>query len=242
MTKNNGKFPKNIIDIKFCGKHAYVLKEITLTSIEVENQLEHIKYTGQGRKKNSITENQVFPPFALAFFKLLFKYNKIPNENELLEFYAETFFQETSGGDFSCDYQNRHFLVDIESFKGRILRSYPSLIRDYHFFLKCTESKYFDKVIYSLKDDYYEGIDITIFANHIKKHISLHVKTTGGKYYKVKKESRHNYYEKNEIVLEMDLNHNSKKISDFYLYPDETIDILINKVEEEKANYSISNN
>lgn len=241
MKKNSpNKFPNDIIDIKFSGNQAYVLKEINLTSTQVEDQLKKLKYTGQNRKKLPSTENQKFPPFALAFFKLLFRKCEIPSEDELITFYKDNFFQSSLSGEIICKYEEEILKVDWESFTGRFLRSYPSLIRDYHFFLKCLESEYFDRVTYSLQDDYYEGIDITVSSENIKKQISLHTNTNRAKTYKSKKKNRHDYSKSDEIVIEIDLSTTSKKVSDFYLYPDEVLNNLIAKVEEEKHFYVVS--
>lgn len=236
MKENNSKFPKNIIDIKFLGNQVYVLKEINLTAEDVEEQLKQIKYSGQGRVKSPTTENYKFPPFALVFFKLLFRNQRIPNEEQFIQFYKDYFFVENELGEIFCYYEGNNFKVNLEAFKGRLLRTYPSLVRDYHFFLKCKESNYFDKVIYSLKQDYFEGIDITVTSEKVVKHVSLHTKTSRGHLYKKKKYKRHDYENKNEIIIEIDL-HQSKKVSDFYLYPDESLNELIQKVEEEKIEY-----
>ena len=236
MKKSPPNFPRNIVDIRFSGNQVYVLKEMDLTSADVENQLHQIKYSGQGRIKSPKTESNKFPPFALIFFKLLFRHQRIPNEEEFFQFYKECFFVENEIGELFCNYEGENFKVELEAFKGRLLRTYPSLIRDYHFFLKCKESTYFDKVIYSLKQDYFEGIDITVTSEKVEKHVSLHTKTNRGQYYKTRKYNRHDYGNKNEIIIEIDLQQ-SKKVSNFYLYPDETLDKLIQKVEEEKIQY-----
>ena len=237
MKKSPPNFPRNIIDIKFSGNQVYVLKEINLTASDIEEQLKEINYTGQGRANSQTTENLRFPPFALAFYNLLFRNQRIPEEQELIRFYSECFFSRNKAGETFCRFEGRTFKVDLESFKGRLLRTYPSLIRDYHFFLKCNESNYFDRVAYSLKKDYFEGIDITVFSGKIEKHVSLHTKTRRGNSYKNKKYGRHDYSSKNEIVLELDFKKESKKVSDFYLYPDQAVNELIQKVEEEKAAY-----
>ncbi|MGM1055724.1 MAG: hypothetical protein ACQEWG_07565 [Bacteroidota bacterium] len=239
MKEKKPKFPGNVIDIRFSGNQVYILKEINLTSLDVEEQLKLIKYSGQGRVKSETTENNKFPPFALIFFKLLFRNQRIPEEKELIDFYQECFFTKNDSGEKFCSYKGKSFKVDIEAFVGRLLRTYPSLIRDYHFFLKCTESNYFDKVVYSLKQDYFEGIDITVTSEEIVKHVSLHTKTNRGKFYKDKKNTRHNYKNKNEIIIEIDLQ-KSKKVSDFNLYPDESLGELIQKVEEEKIEYLLT--
>ena len=58
----------------------------------------------------------------------------------------------------------------------RILRTYPSLIRDFHFYLLLMEDGYFQDVIYFCKIDI-KGNDIVIRCNNNEYVLSLFVDT-----------------------------------------------------------------
>ena len=56
---------------------------------------------------------------------------------------------------------------NLNALKARILRTYPSLLRDFHFYLMLKECNSFDKVTYSCADDI-KGTDITIVHKNKK--------------------------------------------------------------------------
>ena len=58
---------------------------------------------------------------------------------------------------------------NLNALKARILRTYPSLLRDFHFYLMLKECNSFDKVTYSCADDI-KGTDITI-VHKSKKYV-----------------------------------------------------------------------
>ena len=104
---------------------------------------------------------------------------------------------------------------DIDALSGRILRTYPSLIIDFDFYLMLVESRKFEQVIYSCMQDI-QGKDIIIKDNGKEYIISLFVDTSRSKYFKkVKNLFRHNYSD-NEIRLPLKLN-GARKCGDFML-------------------------
>ena len=110
-------------------------------------------------------------------------------------------------------FNNQEF--NVSGLKCRILRTYPSLIRDIHFYYFLLESKKFDDVKYSLKKDL-NGTDLTISKNGIEFCVSIFIDSLRSNGYKIQKEGRHNYSTVKEIRLnvvfkEMD------KVGEFYL-------------------------
>ena len=228
----NKLFPHQIIDIKFQGGKAFVLKEMEITSRIIEKQLSKVKYSGQNRKLSSEVEKARLPPFALAFYKLVFEFGKIPTEKELTDYYQAKYFTPKDDKNLKCFYGGKSITIDKEGLEGRLMRTYPSLIRDFHFYLKCTECKLFDEVTYSLSSDYFEGIDLCIKYKEETFSVSMFIDSQRAKLYKEKKYKRHNYSDKNEIILVIDLKKSSNRVSNFSLYSDEILIELISKIKD----------
>ncbi|MDX9697570.1 MAG: hypothetical protein RBT49_17390 [Bacteroidales bacterium] len=227
-------FPDNIIDIRFQGDKSFILKKINITSLELENQLKNEVYSGQNRVITEEVENMKLPPFILAFYKLVFELLRIPSEIEIIEYYKKNYLTKNNDKKtYSCNYQGNTYIIENDALEGRLLRTYPSLIRDFHFYLKCKESKLFDDVKYSLHQDYFDGIDLMLKYNEKEFHISLFVKTKRAKSFKIKKYNRHDYSNANELTLEVDLTSNSKKVSNFYLYSDSVLNEIVEKIKNE---------
>ena len=63
---------------------------------------------------------------------------------------------------------------NLNALKARILRTYPSLLRDFHFYLMLKECNSFDKVTYSCADDI-KGTDITIVHKSTLSIMPIHL-------------------------------------------------------------------
>ena len=223
----NSTFPGGIIDIKFSGGQAFLLIEHKMTSKGVEEQLKKITYSGQQRKVTETVENVKFVPFVLSFYKFIFENSGIPNEEEFINEYSSRYLTEHNKTNYSFRQGAKEILIDKESFYGRILRTYPSLIRDFHFFLLCYESNIFEEVKYSIQQDYFKGIDVLVKRNGIEYAVNLMIKSSRNKQYKRKKYKRHDYSEMQEIILEIDSNKSTKKVSNFVLCDKLAVDELV---------------
>lgn len=208
-----------IKDIKFLNNEAYMLKDLSLSLHECEEQMRKIDYDGfydayrHCKDENGVEKTQ-FPSIIYSFYSIVFNSNRIPEPRELLEAYYILNSKELSVKEGIVIYKNRSFKkADLDA---RILRTYPSLIRDYHFYLMLVETACFDKVIYSCKNDV-NGIDITIVHNDKKYVLSLFVKTSRSTHYKAIKNTYRHDYDENEIQLPLDLM-NANKCGDFFVY------------------------
>lgn len=222
----NNKFPSGIIDIKFSMGKVYLLKEHRLTLANIEKQLSAFTYTGQNKIVSEEVENMVFEPFALSFYNFVFDNYCLPSEGEFIDSYVANYFTSLNETQYLFKPLSKEYTLDKESVHARILRTYPSLIRDLHFYLMCVESKLFENVNYSLKRDYFEGVDILIKRDGVEYSISLMVKTERSTHFKIRKYSRHDYSDLHEIVLEIDLT-NCKKVSNFFLYPESVLQKML---------------
>ncbi len=220
------RFQKKIIDIKLENNLIGIERELKLTSSDVENQLKELQYSGMKLKLNEEVENSRFPPVIAAFYYFIFMRLKIPSEKQLLDFYYKFSDIEIAGN--QAFFLNKSY--DKDGLNARILRTYPSIIRDFHFYLLLSESRKFDEVQYSLKADFCEGIDLKLIYHNRPYCISIYIATKRGKNYKLKKEKRHNYVNVSEIVIETDFE-SLKKVGDIYILTQNHIDDLIQRID-----------
>lgn len=119
-------------------------------------------------------------------------------------------------------YRNRTFKkLDLDA---RVLRTYPSLIRDYHFYLMLLKENCFDKVVYSCKNDI-AGKDLIVQHKGKEYVVSLFVKTRRSNFFKGIKNAFRHKYDKNEIQVPLDLNA-AEKCGDFFVYSARDVDVL----------------
>lgn len=227
-----------IEDIRFFKGQVYKLKMSNITSLEIEKQLGYITYTGEGKPKDSKVENSNIPYFSMAFFNYIFQNDKIPNEEEFFDAYIEINEIKEDSGSLMINGEP----YSKEGVMNRMLRSYPSLIRDFHFYKTCQESKRFDKVQYSTKLDILEGVDLLIEHKKLKFCIAIYVETRRGlQFKKTKNEKRHDYAKcRAQIELPIDLSTTSEKIkmvSNFMLLSNDYISEL-----EDKINIHVGSN
>ncbi|SDQ27478.1 hypothetical protein [Flagellimonas zhangzhouensis] len=219
----------DITDIRFFEREAYLLKPSLLDSKKIEENLKGIKYSGQGRTVDKEVENSNIPYFATTFFHFVFTYDRIPNETELMQHYI-VLNQISEDGQFL---QFKAKPLSKNGVENRLLRSYPSLVRDFHFFKLCTESKNFDAVKYSLKVDIEDGVDLMIQQNEKIFCVSIFTQTPRAKKYKDRKNRvRHDY--KNcfkQIEFSVDLSSkNIVKVSNFLLLSQTHVALLAKQI------------
>jgi hypothetical protein len=205
-----------------------VIKPITLTRCEIEKQVKEINYTGCGRKRDATLEATCLPPFILAFYSFIFDEMKIPTEEELFSYYTKKFLITNDDDSYILNTFYGNVVLNKDALLGRMLRSYLSLVRDFHFYAVCTESKLFDKVIYSMNQDYFNGVDLLLVYNKKLFNIDMFIDTPNARTYRLKKQFRHIHTNIPKIELKVPIL--SKK--DISLYSDSTLYELFNKIKE----------
>ena len=214
-----------INDIKFMNSEGYLLKENTLSLNECESQMRKIQYdliynNYRGHKDENGVEKTQFPSVIFAFYNIVFNHSKIPSPSELLDEYYSIYSSEIITNENFVTYKNRVF--NKQDLDARILRTYPSLVRDYHFYLLLVETGCFDKVIYSCKNDI-AGKDLLVCHYGKEYVLSLFVKTRRSDFFKTIKNSFRHNYGKNEIQLPLDLN-KATKCGDFFVYDNNDVE------------------
>lgn len=206
-----------IEDIKFINDEVYLHKSIEMSLSECIKQISKIHYEAyynHYRHENDYdVENTQFPPIIYAFYSFVFYKNKIPSPEELINNYFVLYAEQIIAEGEEVKYNNKKYKKC--ALIARILRTYPSLIRDFHFYLLLVNEKCFDKVIYSCKTDI-EGKDIIIKHKGDIYQVSLFVDTKRSKSFKkIKNNIRHEYNNEIAIPIKFEL---AERCGDFYVY------------------------
>ncbi len=226
-----------IKDIKFMNGEGYLLKDLSLSLSQYEEQMGKIDYDRyydnyrSCRDENGV-EKTLFPSIIFAFYNIIFTQSKVPSPADLLNEYYTLNASELIIAGEQVIYKNRHFAkVDLDA---RILRTYPSLVRDHHFFLMLANEGCFDSVIYSCKNDI-AGKDLIVQHKGKKYIISLFIQTARSTFFKrIKNAFRHVYLNK-EIPMPLNLDR-AKKCGDFFVYCTEDVEYVKSLILKKRKN------
>lgn len=183
----NRQISKNGVSLKFPKPYS-----------EIEKEIRSIRYVAaQFPRGNRVEANNQFPPFILSFYDFIFnaiqkkKSNIIPTAEELATYYLSenTELKKTYNGFvlFNNEYYDSRFI------KGRLFRSYPSIVRDFQFTLLMNEllqQKQADCFTCYDSDKDLNGIDVTICYTGKNFNIGLCVNTDKAKRMIAEKEKR----------------------------------------------------
>lgn len=167
------KFPNELNNIKF----------------DFETACNFIKNQELKREKeiDDKVENEIkFPFFAKIFWTYIFKYNKVPTQQEFLDCYERVCRNFLKKQNFT---EKEH-----KGFVGRLYRTYTSLVRDCLFSLQIKEdlSSNNVKVLYNRVLDVDEGIDILLISEKEKYYaLNLFLNSKRANEYKGQKPGRH---------------------------------------------------
>lgn len=208
-----------IKDIKFMNGEGYLLKDLSFSLDQYEDQMSKIDYDRfydnyRSCRDETGVEKTQFPSIIFAFYNIIFTQSKVPSPADLLNEYYSLNTSELRIEGEQVIYQNKQYeKIDLDA---RILRTYPSLVRDHHFFLMLSGEGCFDRVIYSCKNDI-AGKDIVIQHNGNEYILSLFVQTTRSTFFKRIKNALRHVYSSKEIQLPLDLG-TANKCGDFFVY------------------------
>lgn len=221
----------DIHDIAFSNNQVYMLRDFDFTLAECQKQIRKISYDSfYDHYRNWCDEKHVehmnLPYAIFPFYAFVFRYKAIPHPSEFIDEYFNLY-------DDSFDAIDKNTLkfegaiIDKRAVIARILRAYPSIIRDFHFFRMLTEANCFDKVKYSCQDDI-NGIDLTVVQNKQQYHIALYLETKrANNFKKIKDLFRHRRAQLISIPLRIDL---ADKCGDIYLYTKEDLERVKRKI------------
>lgn len=229
-----------ILNVELSNKRMREIRDFSLTSKNIEEALREYHYTGENRVKDPVVENAKLPPITLTFYSFLFEFNSVPSQDELIDVYlSQEFFTEVSADYYSISYGSDNIEVSKEGLIARILRTYPSVVRDLHFYLMAVESNFFQSVWYSVDDDFKKGIDIRVKYKDNWYYVALLQNTTRSLYYKYKKINRHPETNAELIYIEVE-KAQCKQCGDYYLCTLHHIEQLRNELERKSFNQETS--
>ena len=218
-------FRKAITDIELKGDQISVSRSLDISLKEAEEEITKLDYSGVGLSKDPKVEKAKLPPFALAFYYHLFSQRSIPTERELFDRYVSF-----SGTAEEAEVVIEDVSYPLEGLRARLLRTYPSLIRDFHFYLLLQESKHFDSVGYSLSKDYYNGLDLTVTHFDQTYHLSVFVQTARSTEFKKKKYTRHDYSGVKEIAIPLAFR-SLKKLGQIYVCTLAHVQLILDQID-----------
>lgn len=224
-----------ILNVEIYNKHIRQVKDFTLTCKALEEKLEQLQYTGENRIKDEQVENMQLPPIALPFYSYIYDTGNIPTEDILIELYLgqEEYFGYLPEEKIEVNFKGIVSVVSLEGVIGRVLRTYPSLIRDFHFYLMSVESGEFDAVRYSFIDDFENKIDLKIMYKEMWFNIGLQIKSTRSSFFQRLKQHRHKPVD--VLYIELD-RRKCKTCGSLFLYTQEHLQTLI-KTLNKKLKY-----
>lgn len=221
----------DVVDIQIENGQIIQVKKANFDIFEIQNKISKMKYNGQSLVKDVKVENSQIPSIAKVFYMFIFD-NKMPTGENLFNSYLAFHFNQV--GTDNCISHANGETYSIEGIRARVLRAFPSLLRDFHFYLLCQNSGIFNKVRYSFIADSYEGIDLKVDYKGEEYAISLFVSTKRSEGFKKKKYKRHDYSNLKEICISIDPFDKKNYVGNYALYNESHISLLIEEIEKMK--------
>lgn len=222
------KLHQNFDDLKIINNVAYKSTKMSFDFNEFYNFIRNMPYNGQGRIVDEHVENALLPPMIRVFYEIFFA-GYFPSAKSFLRIYLENYFVPVD--DEIIKLKHTGELLNKKGVIARVLRTYPSLVRDFHFYMLCLDSKKFQIVQYSLNSDYKKGVDLTIKYKDVVFSIALLVDTNRSNKFKNKKYSRHNYNNLHEVCVRINPFDESTRIGKYSLYNKSHLDLMIEEME-----------
>lgn len=218
---------QTFLDFQMRKDKIILIHEQKYTKQSLEKALRDIKYNGRGKPKDFRVENGRIPSIAKTFYQTIFHYG-LPTPEQLISMYFLKHKSDETEDTIQFKGSDQYFSkVGVE---GRIYRTYPSLIRDYHFFLSCQEMNRFDDVFYSFRRDQ-DGVDTVIKYKGQIFAIALFVDTPRSRSYKKKKYNRHKALDIPEICVMINPFDKSTHVGDYALYQDYHLYNMVKEME-----------
>lgn len=217
-----------ILNVELSNKHMREVRDLTLSVSSLEEAIKAFPYDGESRIKDQTVENSQLPPIALVFYDFLYNNDLPPSPETLIrEYLNQSYFSFVSPSQVRVSYGSETRVMSREGLEARILRTYPSLLRDLHFYLMSYESGLFEGVWYSLDDDFKKGIDIKVRYNGKWFNVALLQNTRRSIFFRNRKKTRHNGSNADVIYVELDPQ-DSKKCGDYYLFTKAHVKMVYN--------------
>jgi hypothetical protein len=206
----------------------------SITPIEIENQIIQFPLSFLKERNKTVEWKIQFLMFLHAFYRFLWMYKKVPQQEECFNFYLE----------INNEYFEKNKYADkiMAGLKARFFRAYPSLVRDLHFSSYLNHHFAEAEIIYNRQLDIREGIDVLIIYNNHYFAVSLYISTMRAFAGRIKKTTRHQSF-KNVTYIDLPVDFkDSTSCGNFFLYGSneyEKVYKLISNIYKAKQNNSV---
>lgn len=164
-----------------------------------------------------------FPILVRPFYAFIYRNHRIPEQQEYVSYYL------TENRSFFENEEFDHKV--IEGLKARLLRTYPSLVRDICFNRYVKDHAIGYKTIYNISLDVERDIDLMLYKGQNYYGVCLYTKTKRALYSRTKKTNRHvRFSNVNYIEILKDFK-GSMQIGDFFLYGEQEYKELMELVD-----------
>ncbi|BBW98993.1 hypothetical protein [Geobacillus subterraneus] len=203
---------------------------LSITKRVLEGFLRSISYRGEGWVCDPEVEQAQLPPIAKTFYELMA--TQLPKPEEVMKYYLLEHFWFSKQDPHRIFFESEQKWYSTKGVLARIYRTYPSLMRDFHFFLLCSEYGEFDRVRYSLRQDVSLGVDLLVSYQGQDYAVSLYVDTKRGTSFKKKKYRRHKRLTIPEICLPIDPFDEKRRVGQFALYQANDLELLLRQIHD----------
>lgn len=195
---------------------------IVLSSTAIEEAVAAEPPTFISTKDQKVEYGPQFPNMMFSLWGFIIEKRNFPIQSQFVTHYMK---------------QHSELLKDFDEkgVKARLLRTYPSLAREIHFYSLTKESGYFDSVSYSAYKDVHEGIDLQVEQAGRIYNVACFVDTHRGNSFRRRKASRHKM-PANAIEMPLALN-TGKHVGDWIFFTDQHVFELLIKIADYATNH-----
>lgn len=134
-----------------------------LTVKDLEQRIAGFHYAGEGLIRDRDVENACLPVMVKTFYSYVTEHGTVPAPEEFVESYLSgEYFEKLPESQYRVTWDGETKELSADGLRARLLRAYPSFLRDFHFRLMALESGLFEEVAYTEEEDYYGGVDVTL--------------------------------------------------------------------------------
>lgn len=196
-----------------------------LTSTDIERQIVSYTLSFPSTRIREVEKGIKFPQFVKAFYNFIYKNEKVPTQQEFFDFYLAVNHDHFAAANYSNEI--------INGLRARVFRTYPSLVRDFHFNKVLTEKALGYEIVYNSALDIEHDIDTLLVRDGKYWAACLYTQTTRANIARNWKMYRHERFS-NVQYIEFPVTLDDKsKLGDFFLYGDRELDRLIASITKE---------
>lgn len=190
--------------------------DITTHSIELAVSSSPPIFINQ--RDNAVEHASEFPNMMYTLWGFICAHRRFPSQSEFMLYFLSI-------------HSNTLASLNENAVKARLLRAFPSLTREIHFYALVKESRLFQNVNYSAKLDVEEGTDIFVECGGNTYSVSCYVDTKRSMEYRRRKTSRPRPRGINSIELPLDLSA-GRELNGWIFYSRHHVYFLIDHIIE----------